>query len=197
MSKVALKNIRYESFCQEYLVDLNATQAAIRAGYSAKTAGTKGHQLLQIVEIAARIQFLMAERGKRTEITAERVVQELAKVAFASMRQFIRVDSDGQPQIDLSTTDNDNLDALMEVQTETVVESRGSGDEREFDTIRKTKIKLHNKLGALHELAEHTGVFAKRDKDQASALAEAWAQITSRGSKAPIRRDTATDGGDE
>lgn len=197
MSTVALKNNKYECFCQEYLVDLNATQAAIRATYSPKTAGTKGHQLLQIVEIQNRIQFLMSERGKKTEITAERVVQELAKVAFASMRNFIRIDADGQPHIDMGGTDADNLDALMEVQTETVVESRGTGDEREFDTIRKTKIKLHNKLAALHDLADHTGVFAKRDKDQANALAEAWAQLTSRGSKAPIRRDQPDEGDEE
>lgn len=196
MSKSGL-NTKQETFCREYIVDLNATQAAIRAGYSTKTAKVMGHENLTKPDIQKFIAVLMDERGKKTEITAERVVQELAKVAFASMRHFIRVDENGQPQIDLGATDNDNLDALMEVQTETVLESRGSGDEREFDTIRKTKIKLHNKLGALHELAEHTGVFAKRDKDQANALAEAWAQITQRGSKAPIRRDTQPDGADE
>jgi phage terminase small subunit len=189
-------NTKQKTFCHEYIVDLNATQAAIRAGYSVKTAKAMGHENLTKPDIQTFIAVLMDERGKKTEITAERVVQELAKVAFASMRHFIRVDENGQPQINLGATDNDNLDALMEVTTETVVEARGSGDEREFDTIRKTKIKLHNKLGALHELAEHTGVFAKRDKDQANGLAAAWAEIMSRSNRAPIYRDKPDDGDD-
>lgn len=106
----------------------------------------------------------MAEREKRTEITADRVVRELAKIDFSSMRNFIQVDNDGQPQLNLTNADDDNLDALAEVQTETIIQASGGGDEKQFQTIRKTKIKLHEKRAALHELARHTGVFANRDK---------------------------------
>ena len=188
MSKDCLKNVRYESFSQEYLVDLNATQAAIRAGYAPRSSGTKGHQLLQIVEIANRIQFLMSKRTQKTEITAERVIEELAKIGFASMRNFIRIDEDGQPQIDLSDTDDDNLDALSEVQTETVLELLGGGTTQ---SIRKTKIKLHDKLGALRLLAEHTGVFEKRDLRNMSTLADLLA--AAQGHSLPVRKQ----GGDE
>ena len=188
MSKNGL-NTKQETFCREYLVDLNATQAAIRAGYSVKTAKVIGHENLTKPDIQKFIAVLMDERGKKTEITAERVVQELAKIGFASMRTFISVDADGQPQINLTDTDADSLDALAEVQTETVLEFSGSGDERKCDRIRKTKIKLHDKLGALKELAEHTGVFDKSNRKKADALADAFADIFARGSKAPIRRD--------
>lgn len=77
-----LKNVRYERFCEEYLTDLNATQSAIRSGYSKKTAGSIGQRLLKNVEIQNRIKELMEERSKRTEITADKVLEELGSVAF-------------------------------------------------------------------------------------------------------------------
>lgn len=70
------------AFCREYLVDLNATQAAIRAGYSEATAYSIGQENLKKPEIQNEVQRLMAERSKRTEIKADRVLQELAAMAF-------------------------------------------------------------------------------------------------------------------
>jgi len=78
---VALTAMR-ERFVDEYLVDLNATQAAIRAGYSPKTAYSMGQRLLKDVEVQAAIQEARARREKRTEITQDRVVQEIADNAF-------------------------------------------------------------------------------------------------------------------
>lgn len=77
-----LKNQKHELFCMEYLADLNATQSAIRSGYSEKTAGSIGQRLLKNVEIQKRIKELMEERSKRTEITADKVIEELGAVAF-------------------------------------------------------------------------------------------------------------------
>lgn len=71
-----------ERFVDEYLVDLNATQAAIRAGYSPKTAYSMGQRLLKDVEVQAAVQEARARREKRTEITQDRVVQEIADNAF-------------------------------------------------------------------------------------------------------------------
>ena len=78
---------KQERFCEEYLIDLNATQAAIRAGYSEKTAYSAGQRLLRNVEIQNRIAELKAERSKRTEITQDRVVKELAAMAFANVTE--------------------------------------------------------------------------------------------------------------
>ena len=75
-------------FCAEYIIDLNATQAAIRADYSKKTARSKGCQLLTKVNIQNEIQKLKAERSERVQIEADSVVKELAKVAFSNIRAF-------------------------------------------------------------------------------------------------------------
>lgn len=68
---------RQARFCAEYAVDLNATQAATRAGYSAKSAHVQGHQLLRNPKVAARITELTAARAKATELSAEWVLERL------------------------------------------------------------------------------------------------------------------------
>lgn len=73
---------KQKKFIDEYLLDLNATQAAIRAGYSAKTANRIGPQLLVKSWISEEIQKAMQRREKRTEITVDRVVKELAAIAL-------------------------------------------------------------------------------------------------------------------
>ena len=78
-------------FVQEYLVDLNATAAAKRAGYSEKTAYSMGQRLLKNVEIQAAIQKRRGELQDKLEITQERVIAELAKVAFANGTMYAKV----------------------------------------------------------------------------------------------------------
>lgn len=80
---------KYERFAEEYIIDLNATQAAIRAGYSEKTARSQGQRLLTIPAIQDRIQELKIERAKRTAVTADMVVDQLAKIAFADIKDFL------------------------------------------------------------------------------------------------------------
>lgn len=84
-----LKNDKYERFCQEYVVDNNATQAAVRAGYSEKTAGSKGTQLLQIVSIQNRLTFLQLQLSQETGVTAKRVIQGFAKIAFGTVTKTL------------------------------------------------------------------------------------------------------------
>ena len=88
MEKLPPKRAR---FCEEYLIDLNATQAAIRTGYSEKTAYSAGQRLLRNVEIQNRIAELKAERSNRTEITQDRVIKELAAMAFAKATDYAQI----------------------------------------------------------------------------------------------------------
>lgn len=74
-----LKNARHERFAQEYLVDLNATQAAIRTGYSARTAEQQGARVFRDVKVQARIAELQAERAERTKIDADWVLRRLSE----------------------------------------------------------------------------------------------------------------------
>lgn len=116
-------NEKQQRFVDEYLVDLNATQAAIRAGYSKKTAYQQGHELLKHPEVEQAISAAKAERAERTEITKDMVVQELwesykvcstlvAKVNFHGEQD---VDKDGKPAWRMVDASNamSALDKLM------------------------------------------------------------------------------------
>jgi len=74
---------KQKRFCEEYLIDFNATQAALRAGYSQKTAYSIGDENLRKPEIQSEIQFLIKKRSERTGINADSVIKELVKIAFA------------------------------------------------------------------------------------------------------------------
>ena len=83
-------------FIDEYLIDLNATQAAIRAGYSPNNADKIGSELLGKTRVSDAIKTAMAERSKRTGVNADRVVQELAKIAFVNATEVIDLNGYGQ-----------------------------------------------------------------------------------------------------
>ncbi len=86
---------KQKKFCEEYIVDLNATQAAIRAGYSKRTANEQGSQNLAKLSIQETIQELMAQRSKRTEITADYVLTNLKEVAERCMQKKPVLNSGG------------------------------------------------------------------------------------------------------
>jgi phage terminase small subunit len=86
---------RQQRFAEEYLVDLNATRAALRAGYSAKGAEVRGSELLRNRKVAAKIDGLKRERSERTRVTADRVLRELAVLAFSSIEDYA-LDDDGR-----------------------------------------------------------------------------------------------------
>src|SRR5436309_3432439 len=86
---------RQRLFVDHYLVHLNATQAAIGAGYSRKTARSQGQRLLTKVDIAAAIEAAMAARAARLEVKADRVVLEAALIAFADLGRMVRWGKNG------------------------------------------------------------------------------------------------------
>jgi phage terminase small subunit len=77
---MATLTAKQQRFCEEYLIDLNATQAAIRAGYSEKRAAEIGYQLLHKTTVSAQIQLLRSERSQRTAITADKVLDDIARI---------------------------------------------------------------------------------------------------------------------
>jgi phage terminase small subunit len=134
-------------FVEEYLSDFNATQAAIRAGYSHKTAHSSGPRLLENVGVAQAIEKAIDARSARTRVTADRVVKELARVAFADMRNFVEWGPDSITLKESSELSQDDSAAVTEV-SETS-ERRG---------VKTLKFKLAHKDSALKVLAQHTGV---------------------------------------
>ena len=88
-------NPRRVLFAYEYLKDLNATQAAIRAGYSKKTANEQGARLLANVSVKQLVKKLKSQREKRTEITQDKVLKEIALLAFSDIRDICEIEEGG------------------------------------------------------------------------------------------------------
>lgn len=151
--------VRQAAFVREYLVDLNATQAAIRAGYSKNRAGEIGYQLLQKTTIQAAIKEEMDKRAERTEITADKVLKEFAKLAFFDPRNLF--DDNGVPKDITQLDDNtaaalSGLDVVQEYDPDTGV------------TSYTKKYKLASKQSALDSLGRHLGMFLDRSEVNAS-----------------------------
>ena len=124
---------KQERFVTEYLVDLNATQAAVRAGYSAKTAHAIGPKLTTKPSIQAAIETAKAERSTRVHITQDRVLQELARIAFADPRKFYRDDGSMKQPHEL---DEDTAATLASVD---VVEITAPGEVPGADLVDEIK----------------------------------------------------------
>lgn len=157
MSKAKLTP-KQELFVLEYLVDFNATQAAIRAGYSKRSAGTEGGRLLQKDEISAAIAEKVKQRCNKLEITAERVLQELALIGFSNMQDYMRAGPDGDPYLDFSNLTREQAAALAEVTVEDFTDGRGE-DARD---VRRVKFKLADKRAALVDLGKHLKLFTDK-----------------------------------
>lgn len=144
--KLAPKQAR---FVQEYLLDLNATQAAIRAGYSERTANRIATENLSKPVIRAAIETAVAERAERTEITADRVLQELARIGFSDPRKLF----DGRRLKRPEEWDDDVAASISSVE----VVTRPIGED-EIEYVHK--LKFWSKDSALEKLAKHTGVYS-------------------------------------
>lgn len=148
-------------FVDEYLVDLNATQAAIRAGYSAKRADAIGYENLRKPEIAEAVSAAMKEREQRTEITQDMVLRELAKIGFADIRKIARW---GNTQM-VSTINAAGEEAMEACHGLALVGADDIDDDTaaaiaEISEGREgLKVKLHDKKGALVDIGRHLGMF--------------------------------------
>jgi len=148
-------------FVQEYLIDLNAKQASIRAGYSPANAEFQGHQLINNPKVKYAIELAMYEREQRTKVTQDRVVQELAKIAFLNPTDVI---NEYDASIRNGATREDTA-AISSIRVRRTPSKNGMGVERE--------IKLHDKIRALELLGKHLGLF----NDKLNVTADAVVRI--------------------
>jgi phage terminase small subunit len=151
-------------FCEEYLVDLNATQAAIRAGYSEKTANEQGARLLAKVMVSTAITKGRQKLSTRLEITQERVLREYARLAFLDIRKAFDKDGNFLP---IHQLDDDTAAAIAGLEVESLYAGRGA--DREC-VGRLHKIKLSDKKGALDSVAKHLGLLDRGILDQLEAM---------------------------
>jgi len=138
---------KQERFCQEYVVDLNGTQAAIRAGYCKTGARQTACVLLTNPNIQKKVEFLQAEIASSLEITAERVLRELARLAFADLSEIVKIGKDGRVKV---------------TPTEQMTEDQRRAIQSVSQTADGIKVKFADKLRALELVGKHIGLFVER-----------------------------------
>ena len=149
--------LRQQRFVDEYIIDLNGKQAAIRAGYSAKTAEQQASVLLGYPKVAASLLQAQADRAKRTRIKADQVLSELARIGFADIRRVVTWRTIPQEEgseaagtvvtlVDSDQVDDDAAQAIAEVR----------------QTAGGIRLKMHDKLRALELLGKHLGMFTDK-----------------------------------
>ena len=151
---------KQERFVQEYLIDLNATQAAIRAGYAAGSADVEGCRLLGNAKIAVAVAEAQAERSERTKVTQDRVLLELARIGFSDLRNVL---TPGGYLSMPSDWDENTAAAISSI--EVVTRPAGGVDEdgrKEIEHVHK--LKVWDKNSALEKIGKHLGMFVERSE---------------------------------
>lgn len=167
---------RWKLFAREYCTDQNATRAAKTVGYSEHSASEQASRLLTKGNVKAEIDRILAERAKKLDISAEKVLGELSKLAFSNMLDYIKI-QDGDAYVDLSAMTREQAAAMQEIIVEEYAEGRGE-DKRD---VKRTKFKLAEKRGALELLGKHLKLFTDRNEitgleDFAAVLSKARAR---------------------
>lgn len=154
---------KQQRFVDEYLIDLNATQAAIRAGYSKKTARQIADQNLSKLDIKAALEKRMQSRSARTEITQDMVLRELAKIGFSDIRKVVRW---GETQVRMVVGEEGEAEDMVPYHGLALIDSTDVDDATAAAIAEVSqgrdglKVKLHDKKGALVDIGRHLGMFA-------------------------------------
>lgn len=158
---------KQKRFCDEYLIDLNATQAAIRAGYSPKGMNKRVTRMMANEGIMNYIQQHMKDREKRTEITQDKVLKELAAIAFSNGSKYAKIvdkkvyDEEGKPIIDFETGEQLTYKTVEFKNTDDLKEEK-----KAIFSIHKgkdgIKVETYDKMKALELLGKHLGMFTNK-----------------------------------
>lgn len=158
---------KQKKFCDEYLIDFNATQAYMRAGYAVKddtVAAQNASRLLRNAKVIKYIEQRKKARTKRIEVSQDKVIAELAKIAFANTTDYVQIETKGKSKKvivkDTNSLDDEQLAAISSIK-------EGSNG---------IEVKLHDKQKALELLARHLGMF--NDKVQVVAQVDVDNKIT-------------------
>lgn len=155
---------KIKRFCEEYIKDLNGTQAAIRAGYSSHTANEQSSKLLAKVNVKNYISELKQSLSSKNEGLAQQVIDELKKLGFANIQDYIDPENEIK---DLTKIDRDKAAAVESIK-KTVTEFSGGGE----SSGKKISIqfKLYDKISALEKLGRHLGIFELDNQQKAPVI---------------------------
>ena len=177
-----LANAKHERFAQEIATGATATEAYVTAGYKADDGNAS--KLANRPELVARVQEITGAAAEKAGVTAQAVIEELAKLGFANMQDYMRIGPDGRPYMDFSALTREQAAAIQELVVETRtdftaapdgevdegLEPQGHGgaltrrqakqqDGAPIPEILKVRFKLADKRAALVELGKYLGIF--------------------------------------
>lgn len=159
-----------EQFCQEYLKDLNGTQAAIRAGYSAKSSRAISSTLLTKHNIQARLKVLIGDRSQRCQISADEVLLAIKKLAFFNLSDLFDENGDLKPMSEIPEEARGAINGV-EVFVECSDEENEDGETVTKITGRTKKVKLSERIKALELLGRHLKLFTDKFEHDTNPLA--------------------------
>lgn len=145
---------KQEKFCYEYVLHLNATKAAINAGYSEKTAYSIGNENLKKPEIQARIQYMRDNLAETAQLSSLRVLKEHEKIAFTSIAHLHRT---WITRTDFESLTDDQKSAIKSISTKVVKSNIGSSFEPEIVDVEYVKIELFDKQKSLDAINQMLG----------------------------------------
>ena len=174
---MARNNSRHERFCREYLTDLNGTRAAIAAGYAKKGAKVRASELLTNRNVQALLARLTKQHADKLDLSTEKVLFELSSLGFSNMLDYIKLTQEGGAYVDLSNLTQEQAAAIHEVTVDEYVEGKGKHARK----VKRTKLKLVDKIRSLELLGKHLKLFTERIEVSGTAgLAEALAAARKR-----------------
>ena len=159
---------KQQVFVDEYLIDLNATRAYQRAyGCEEKVAGANGARLLKNARVAALIAEKMQERSARTQITADRVLEELAAIGFSDIRKAVTWQGVGE-NLTVTPLESDEIDEVtIRAVGKVKAKSRTVRGDDYSETTVDVELGMHDKLGALQLIGRHLGMFKDKTEHEA------------------------------
>ncbi len=152
-------NEKQKKFCEEYIIDLNATKAAIRAGYSKRSAEVTASRMLRNANVATYIEKLRGVQMENAGLSASKVIDELKSLGFWSIQDFI---TDDNSILDLSKLDRAVVRPIVGIKVTETIHGTGKKAIREI----KTELKLADKRAALTDLGRHLGIFKNEDNQK-------------------------------
>lgn len=149
---------RQSRFVEEYIRTGNGSGAARAAGYAASKAGDISCHNLKLPKIQAALEYARKQLEKKTDITGESVILELAKIGFSNILDYVSYTEQGDPYVDISKVTRAQAAAICEVTVDDYIEGRGE-DAR---SVKRVKIKMSDKRAALVDIGKHLGMFVEK-----------------------------------
>lgn len=151
---------RHKLFAQEYVIDFNGRRAAIAAGYGERRAEVTASELLKVPPVMALIDKLQSQRACKLELDGEQVVEELRKIGFSNILDYMTPHEDGELRLDFSKVTRDQAAAIQEVRQDSRKDSAGK-------EIIRTTFKLADKLKALELIGKYLALYPEHGQGEA------------------------------